>query len=324
MSGIDQFHDGVPIDGGGDRLAKLHILKPRLLSGDIVSVFLEVVEIKYQEVVLEARPQVEEFGSMTRRIFGQQRIVVRAESADDVGLASLKTNDLGVFVSDKKKNQFVEIRKAIFTLVGFPVIRISFEYDPLAGNVLFHSKWPHAGNFSGWRSQSPCLGELASFIWLFQQMPRHHREAVENSLGGSVGLGQRETHRVLINLLYLDWLPAHHQQITLRRMNFLVEVNLERKHYIVGVERLTVRETETVPQLDGESLTIFRDAPGLCQGRLSCLRGAIDVNQICRQPADDFPRRRIGCSDRIQRFGLAPLRHYQTAAVAANLVVCNV
>ena len=109
----------------------------------------------------------------------------------------------------KRNTSCVEIRKAILALVSLPVIRIAFEHDLLAGNVLFQTKRPHAGNFGRRRGEGPHLGELTFFIGLFQQVPRHHCQAIEDSLGGGIGLSQRETNRVLINFLHVDWLSAY-------------------------------------------------------------------------------------------------------------------
>ena len=104
-------------------------------------------------------------------------------------------------------------------------------------------------------------------------------------------------------------------------MNFLVEVHLEREHYVVGVKRLTVREAQSVPQLHGESLAILRNAPRFGKGRLSVLGLPVDVNQVRSQPADDFPRRRIRRGDRVQRLRFTALRDNESATVAADLVV---
>src|SRR5260221_13734401 len=94
--------------------------------------------------------------------------------------------------------------------------------------------------------------ENISSLCPFHQMPRHHRQAIKNTLGSRIRLGQSKAHRVRINLLHFDGFSANNQQIALRRMNVLVEVSLERKHYILGVEGRAIGEAQTVPQLHRE------------------------------------------------------------------------
>ena len=69
-------------------------------------------------------------------------------------------------------------------------------------------------------------------------------QAVENTLGRSVRLGEPEPRLEWIDLLDADRLATHDQKITLRRMNVFVEVHLEREHDVVGIHWMTVGETQ--------------------------------------------------------------------------------
>ncbi len=104
-------------------------------------------------------------------------------------------------------------------------------------------------------------------------------------------------------------------------MNFLVEVDLERKQHILGVERRAIGKAQTMAQLHRELPAILRHRPGFRQRRFRLLRRAIDVDQVRRQPADDLPRRCVGRGHRIQRFGLTALRHHQRAAIVPDRVI---
>ena len=104
-------------------------------------------------------------------------------------------------------------------------------------------------------------------------------------------------------------------------MQFLVEIYLERKDNVIGVEGLAVGKTEAVAQVHGEHAAILGESPRFGQRGLGLLRCAVDVDQIGRQAADHFTGRGVCGGCRIQRLGLTALADRQNTAVVANFIV---
>ena len=165
------------------------------------------------------------------------------------------------------------------------------------------------------------MRELAFLEGHLQKVAGHHRQAVKDALGGGVRLGQSEANCVLIYFLYCNRFSADDKKIALRRMQFLVEINCEGEHHVVGVEGLTIRKAQAMAQVHREHSPILGDSPGLGQGGFGLLRCAVDVDQIGGQPADHLSRRRVRGSCRIQCFWLATLADCQNTAVMSNFVV---
>ena len=99
-----------------------------------------------------------------------------------------------------------------------------------------------------------------------------------------------------------DGFAANDQEVPLGRVQAFIQINAKSEHYIVGVDRFTVRETQPLPQPQRILKAVRRDLPGLCKGRLRKLRRAVDMNEVRLHGADDFPRRRVQGEYWVQHF----------------------
>ena len=106
-------------------------------------------------------------------------------------------------------------------------------------------------------------------------------------------------------------------------MYFFVEVDLEREHYIVGIERLAVGKTQSFAKLESECAAVVRSAPGLGQPRLCLLCIPVYMNEVSRHAADRLSRAGIRGSNRIQSLGLGGLGDDQCSPYRpTKLLVC--
>ena len=149
-------------------------------------------------------------------------------------------------------------------------------------------------------------------------MPRQHRHVVEEPLGRRVWLAQIELHRLLIQLAHRNRFAADREQIPVRRRDLFVEVHAKRKHHIVCIERVTVRELDPAPQGHGVLPAVRRGLPGLRQRGLGSLGFAVDVDEVRVHPADDVPGRSVDRGDGVERSRLGALNDDELATRAAR------
>jgi hypothetical protein len=255
---IHQAHQPCPVHGQGNSPAKTHIPKPSLLTlnlgqppGGVV------VQVEQQEVKLEAWTGIAQLVAPVVLILAQLLVVFRAQPVHDIGFPGLKAQRLGVLAGHKKVSQLFQVRQRIPPGIHLPVVRVLFQRDSLTRNITFHPKRPQARHLGRGRAQTPHLGQLAFAVRLLQQMPGQNREAVKQPFGGSVRLGQPETHRVRAGLLHLDGLPADDQQIAIRRVQLLVEIDLKREDHIIRVKRMAIGKLQPAAQLQRVNPPVF-------------------------------------------------------------------
>jgi len=151
-----------------------------------------------------------------------------------------EANDLRVLARNELEKNLIEIGQAVALLILFPVVRVSFKSDLLAGNIFLQTKRAHAGELP-WRCRHiPFLREPTLPVCILEPMFRQHRNVVEYPLGRSVGLLEIKTDRVVINLSNRQRFPPHDQEVPLRRMNIPVEIHLETEHNVIRAEGTAV------------------------------------------------------------------------------------
>jgi hypothetical protein len=156
--------------------------------------------------------------------------------------------------------------------------------------------------------------EVALAIDGFQEVPRKNRDTVEKPLSGGIRLGHFKSNRVLIHFFNRDRFAAYDQKISLGRIYFFVQVDLEAEHDVVGIEGLPVRESQAAAEPQRVLSAITGCGPGFCKSGFGLLRAAIDMNQVRRQTANHVARRCVLGQDGIQRFRFRAHRKYEPAA----------
>src|SRR5580658_5189480 len=107
-------------------------------------------------------------------------------------------------------------------------------------------------------------------------MPGENCKAVEDSLCGSIRPAQNKGDGVRAVFSCSNCFIPNGQEIALWRIRFLVEVDLEAKHNIIGIEGRAVGEADAVTKLQGIAQTIMRDRPRFGERRNNLLGIAID------------------------------------------------
>src|SRR4029077_9197538 len=207
---------------------------------------------------------------------------------DNVRISRLKAKDFCIGTGNKKKRNIVQVGKPISLTIRLPVIRISFEDDALSGDVFLQSKRTEPSDLAGRAPQAPSLSQLSFLISLLQQVPWKNRQAVEQPLSGCIRLDQLKDHGVSIKSFYDNRLVRNDQRIALRRLRLFIQVDLETKEYVIGVNRMAIRKTQCVAQVKSVLKPVGGYLPRLCQSRLCVLGKSIDVNQVTSHLGDNF------------------------------------
>src|SRR5580704_13634131 len=137
--------------------------------------------------------------ALPRLLLLQHRKIVRAESAEHVRVTGLEANHLRVFARNKKKHNFVQIRQLVSSAVRLPIIWIALQHHALPGHIFLQTKWAEPGELARRHGKTPRLSKPASPVAALQKMPRQNRDAIEQSLGGGIGLRQFKTDGEVIH-----------------------------------------------------------------------------------------------------------------------------
>src|SRR5208283_196348 len=156
----------------------------------------------------------------------------------------------------------------------------TFQHKTLSRDILFQAKRPETCDLTRWHIQSPGTGELSFLVKLIKQMSRKHCDAVKDSFGSRVGLGEFESHRELIKLYHADRFAVDHQKVTLHRVHLLVEINLEGKDNVACIKAVAIGKLYSAPQLQRIFTLVGRSGPRYRQGRFGKLRAAVNADQI--------------------------------------------
>ena len=132
--------------------------------------------------------------------------------------------------------------------IGLPVERIPLEHHPLAHHVFAQPERSEPRDRLRRRPEPPQLRQPALGVRAVEQMPRQHREAVEQTLAHCVRLGEIDLHRVLVDLSYRHRLLADDQLVALRRSDLLILVHAKRKDHVVGVEWFAIGEADAAAE----------------------------------------------------------------------------
>ena len=88
-------------------------------------------------------------------------------------------------------------------------------------------------------------------------------------------------------------------------MHVFVEIGTESEKHVIRVQRLPVREFQSLAQYECVGETVRRNLPGLGKRRFRQLRRAVDMDEVRLHDANDLAGSRIGCNQRIQRLWFA-------------------
>src|SRR5258708_8245986 len=153
---IDQAHNGLAIDRCRDSLTEFQITKPSLLAGNFAELLpIEIVQVKQQEVVFQAGPHIRELRTDAGFLTREQVVVLRAETADDVGLPRLEAHHLRILGTNEEEYEFVQVWQPLVLLVHFPVIGITFHDHSLPGHVLLEAERAQSANLGSLHIQGP-------------------------------------------------------------------------------------------------------------------------------------------------------------------------
>ena len=120
---------------------------------------------------------------------------------------------------------------------------------------------------------------------------------------GANGSGNVTTTVERIGRGDLQRLAADHQRVGDRAADAFVVRRLERKHHIVGRERVAVGEGDVRPQLQRVAQAVGGPRPRFGEPGLDLLRDAVQANELgVRQRGDEIGRR-IALTNRLKLFG---------------------
>ena len=173
--------------------------------------------------------------------------------------------------------------------IGFPVIRVSLEKDPVSRQVLLEAKRSQSRYALRRRPHAPRVGQTILQVSGLEQMTRQDGHAVEQALRGRVRFREVELNGVLIDLARADRLSSDHELIALGRSHLLVQVYPEREQHIVGVEWVAVGEAEAAPQRQRIPAAVGRDRPRFGERTFGLLCLTIDVDQIGHHASNHRP-----------------------------------
>ena len=134
-------------------------------------------------------------------------------------------------------------------------------------------------------------------------------------------MGQVKADRVRVDLAHANRLSADDQEIALRRVDFLVEIEIEAEDYVVGVERLAIRKAQAPAKMQRVLPAVRSGSPGFGEGGFSLLRGAVDIDKAGGKAANHVTRSCILGQDRVQGLGLRAQRHDNLAARVPGSIV---
>src|SRR5262245_30246199 len=111
----------------------------------------------------------------------ENRKVIRAQPADDIGFTRLEAKGFGVCTAHEQRDDLVQVGKPVPLSVRFPIVGIALQCDVLARNVLSHAKGAEAGDLTGGSCEAPSLRQLSLRVDVLQEMARQDRYAVEQT-----------------------------------------------------------------------------------------------------------------------------------------------
>src|SRR5271154_496237 len=149
-------------------------------------------------------------------------------------------------------------------------------------------------------------------------MARGDGETVKEALGYSVRFRQLKNYSLWILFADFDGLAADDEEISLRSVDIFVEVDAKREENVVGIQRVTVGELDSLAKNERVGEAIGRDFPGFGERGFRQLSGAIDMDKIGLHYGDQFAGAGVDGDQGIQRFWLAAKRNDQTASGMAQ------
>src|SRR5260370_30320407 len=142
-------------------------------------------------------------------------------------------------------------------------------------------------------------------------MEGEYGHAVQEPLGGSVGLRQVDNHLIRAELSNLDGLSPHLQKVSLRRVNLLIQVDLEAEQHVISIKRVAIGKRDAPPQLERVVFSVPGNLPGLRQRPFCTLRGEIDVNQIRKEERNQLFLGKVDGSYRVESLRFRAQRRYE-------------
>src|SRR5690242_9589586 len=156
--------------------------------------------------------------------------------------------------------------------IYFPVVRIALHHYALSGKILFQAERAESRDGVGRNVQIPGFSKLALLVSLDQQMSGQDGKGIKDSLCRSVWLSQIEAYRVGVQLCHRERFAVNYEEVALRRVKLLVQIDLESKGHVVGIEWVAIGEAQTLAQFQSKTAAIVGDLPRAGQRRFGLLR----------------------------------------------------
>ena len=86
-------------------------------------------------------------------------------------------------------------------------------------------------------------------------------------------------------------------------MNLFIQDRLKGKNYIVGIERVAVRELYSLPKFEFPVQPVMGPLPGFGEGGFGSQRLPVDVDQVRHQPLQHLARARVRRNTQFRVFG---------------------
>ncbi len=264
----------------------------------------QVVQVEEEERILESRPEIVQLITAAF-ILSRDRIeALSAEAADQMGFPRAEAQNVRGLSRRDQEEDLVQIGELLPGFVRLPVVRVSLEKDALPGDVFLEAERTKASDVPRRSVRTPHAGEFPLAVRRLQEVAGQDRDEVEDALTGSVGLRELELDAVRIELPHFNRLSPDDEQVPLRRSHLLVEIRGESEHHVVRIERMSIGEAHSAPELEGVPAAVLRHLPGLREARFGQVRSPIDVHEVGHHELDDRPGGRIHHQERVEGLGI--------------------
>src|SRR5262245_16310182 len=111
-------------------------------------------------------------------------------------------------------------------------------------------------------------------------MPGKYAHAVKHAFRGCVWLRQVESHLIRSELLNLNGLARNLKEVSLRRVDLLIKIDLEAEQDVISVEGVAVRKRDPASQFHRVAFPVRRNLPGFRQRCFGALRVEVYMDQV--------------------------------------------
>src|SRR5581483_7623675 len=199
-----------------------------------------------------------------------------------------------------------------------PIMRIANEAQTLAGLEFFEDERSEACELLRRRVESPRSCEGSLFQRGCKPVLRKNPDVVEETQPRPKRRRERHNHCQGARRVDAERLAADTNGLADRAGGLLVVERLERKHHIVGGERVAVREGDVRSEFQGVLQTIGRARPALREPGFDVPRRPVAPHQLPHREAADQVERALLRHEAVERAGAAPDGRNELAGAPAR------